>query len=37
MTSFPYWGIILIVVINAILVNRMHIEVRDDQTDTDHG
>jgi hypothetical protein len=27
LTSFPYWGIIVLVVLNAIIVTRMDIRV----------
>ncbi|MEQ9425626.1 MAG: hypothetical protein RJQ09_14470 [Cyclobacteriaceae bacterium] len=39
MTSLPYWGIILITILNAVLVSRMKItfddEPKDDQPKTD--
>lgn len=33
MTSLPYWGIIIVVIINAIIVLRsnIHVEDRDDE------
>jgi hypothetical protein len=31
LTGFPYWGIILLVVLNAIIVTRMDIRVDDDE------
>ena len=33
MTSLPYWGIILVVIINAIIVLRsdIHVEDREDE------
>jgi hypothetical protein len=30
LTSFPYWGIIVLVVLNAIIVTRMDIRVDDE-------
>lgn len=29
MTSLPYWGILVLVIINALLVMRMNIEVEE--------
>lgn len=29
MTSLPYWGILVLVIINAILVMRMNIEIEE--------
>ena len=29
LTSLPYWGIIVLVVINAIIVSRMDIKIDD--------
>lgn len=29
LTSLPYWGIIVIVIINAIIVSRMDIRIDD--------
>jgi hypothetical protein len=31
LTSFPYWGIIVLVVLNALIVTRMNIRVDDDE------
>jgi hypothetical protein len=31
LTSFPYWGIIVLVVVNALIVTRMDIRVDDDE------
>jgi hypothetical protein len=31
LTGFPYWGIIVLVVLNAIIVTRMDVRVDDDQ------
>lgn len=29
-TSFPYWGILLLVAVNALLVARMKVEVEEE-------
>jgi len=29
MTSLPYWGILVLVIINAILVMRMNVEINE--------
>lgn len=29
MTSLPYWGILVLVIINAILVMRMNVEIEE--------
>lgn len=31
LTGFPYWGIILLVILNAIIVTRMDIRIDDDE------
>jgi len=31
LTSFPYWGIIVLVILNAVIVTRMDVRVDDDQ------
>ena len=31
LTGFPYWGIIVLVILNAIIVTRMDVRVDDDQ------
>lgn len=36
MTSFPYWGIIVVVIFNTILVLRQHIEVEDSDHNPEH-
>jgi hypothetical protein len=33
MTAFPYWGIILIIILNAWVVSRMQFEIRDGDPD----
>lgn len=40
LTAFPYWGIILVIIINAVIVSRMTIHVReqaDEEGDGDEG
>jgi len=36
LTSFPYWGIIVIILLNAWLVSRMNIVVDDHQGETNN-
>lgn len=31
LTALPYWGIILLVIVNAILVMRMKVEIVDEE------
>ncbi len=31
LTAFPYWGILVIVLVNALLVRRMKIEIDQDE------
>lgn len=33
MTSLPYWGILVLVIINAILVMRMNVEIEDGENE----
>lgn len=33
MTSLPYWGILVLVFINALLVLRMNVEIEDGEDD----
>lgn len=35
MTSLPYWGIAVVVVVNAILVSRMDIRIDDEDDGPD--
>jgi hypothetical protein len=35
LTGLPYWGILLIVVVNAFIVTRMDISIDDEQIDHD--
>lgn len=30
MTSFPYWGIVVVVIVNAIAVSRMDVRIDDE-------
>ena len=31
LTAFPYWAILLIVIVNAIVVSRMDIQIKDEE------
>jgi len=31
LTSFPYWGILILVILNALIVSRMNIVVEDEE------
>ena len=31
LTAFPYWGILVIIIINAILVSRMKISIQEEE------
>ena len=31
MTSLPYWGILVLVIVNALLVMRMNVEIEEDE------
>jgi len=31
MTSLPYWGILVLVILNALIVSRMNITVEEDE------
>jgi hypothetical protein len=33
LTSLPYWGIIVVVVANAVIVSRMDVRIDDEQDD----
>jgi|TARA_Y100000310_G_scaffold107696_1_gene106103 hypothetical protein len=33
LTGLPYWGIVVLVIVNAIIVSRMDIRIDDDQVD----
>ena len=33
MTSLPYWGILVLVFINALLVMRMNVEIEEGEDD----
>jgi hypothetical protein len=35
LTSFPYWGILIVVVVNAVLVSRMDIRIDDEDDGPD--
>ena len=34
LTLFPYWAILVIIVVNAFVVRKMKVEVRDDPTES---
>ena len=36
LTGFPYWGIVLLTVINALLVYRMDITIEDSDQEVKH-
>ena len=29
LTAFPYWGIIIVIIVNAVIVSRMTIHIRE--------
>jgi len=31
LTSFPYWGILIVIIINAIIVSKMDIRIDDEE------
>ena len=35
-TLFPYWAIVVIIVVNAFIVKRMKVEVKDDPESEDN-
>ena len=37
LTAFPYWFILLVVVINAIVVRNMDVEVKNDETSSNNS
>lgn len=36
LTGMAYWGIIVLVVLNAIIVSRMTVDIHDDDSPNDH-
>ena len=32
LTGMAYWGIIVLVILNAVVVSRMKVEIRDDES-----
>lgn len=33
LTAFPYWGILLLVFVNAVIVSRMDVRIHDSDED----
>ena len=36
LTAFPYWGIIVLIIFNAILVNKRTVEVEESDHQVEH-
>ena len=37
MTSFPYWAILIVILLNALLVQRMNIEIDEGEQNDANG
>jgi hypothetical protein len=35
LTAFPYWGIIIVIIVNAVIVSRMDVRIDDPQDKLD--
>lgn len=37
LTAFPYWGIIIVIAVNAVIVSRMTIRISEQPEDEEDG
>ncbi|MDE0157502.1 MAG: hypothetical protein OXS28_18095 [Gammaproteobacteria bacterium] len=37
LTAFPYWGIIVVIVVNAVIVSRMTVHISEQDGDEEDG
>lgn len=37
LTAFPYWGIIVVIVLNAVIVSRMTVRISEQPEDEEDG
>ena len=37
LTAFPYWGIIVVIAVNAVIVSRMTIRISEQPEDEEEG
>lgn len=36
LTAFPYWGILIVIIINAVIVSRMTIHISEQPEEEEH-
>ena len=37
LTAFPYWGIVIVIIVNALIVSRMTIHITDHPREDEDG